>query len=77
MTLDTSSDPSRRIGDAAWPVVALRALWRSARLVALWRRRAAARRQLERLRELDDRMLKDIGLTRFEVHRETPRSFWR
>ena len=49
------------------------------RLVALvvrWRRRAAARRELRILCELDDHMLKDIGLTRSQLRREAARPFW-
>lgn len=33
-------------------------------LIALWRRRAAARRELKALCELDDSLLRDIGVTR-------------
>jgi uncharacterized protein YjiS (DUF1127 family) len=38
-----------------------------------WQDRA---RQRRRLSELDDRMLKDIGLTRADVHREVEKPFW-
>lgn len=33
-------------------------------------------RQRRRLAELDDRILKDIGLTRCDVMQETSRPFW-
>ncbi len=38
-----------------------------------WQERA---RQRRRLSELDDRMLKDIGLSRADVHREIEKPFW-
>ena len=38
-----------------------------------WQERA---RQRRRLSELDDRMLKDIGLTRTDVAREVEKPFW-
>ena len=38
-----------------------------------WQERA---RQRYRLAELDDRMLKDIGLTRADVANEVSKSFW-
>ena len=38
-----------------------------------WHERA---RQRRRLMELDDRLLKDVGLTRADVARETSKPFW-
>ncbi len=53
-------------------------LWRPvARLPATllrWHRRAAERRHLS---QLNDRLLKDIGLTRYDVEREVAKPFWR
>jgi len=43
-------------------------------LLRRWRERAYSRRQLC---ELDDHILRDIGLTRDEVLREAARRFWR
>ncbi len=43
-------------------------------LLRHWRERAYSRR---RLCELDDHILRDIGLTRDEVLREAARPFWR
>jgi uncharacterized protein YjiS (DUF1127 family) len=40
----------------------------------LWHELARQRRTL---RTLDDRMLKDIGITRAEAEREATRPFWR
>ncbi|HEY3148852.1 MAG TPA: DUF1127 domain-containing protein [Dongiaceae bacterium] len=34
-------------------------------------------RQRRHLAELDDRLLRDIGLSRAEVHQESSRPFWR
>ncbi|HKY85504.1 MAG TPA: DUF1127 domain-containing protein [Pseudorhodoplanes sp.] len=37
----------------------------------------ARRRQRRALAELDDRLLRDIGLTAYDVTRETGKPFWR
>ena len=42
--------------------------------LGLWRERAQQRRALA---ELDDRLLRDIGLTRMEVKFESRKPFWR
>jgi uncharacterized protein YjiS (DUF1127 family) len=42
-------------------------------LVGRWLERAAQRR---RLGELEDRMLKDIGVSRAEAYRESSKWFW-
>ena len=44
-----------------------------AALVAMWTRRARTR---QALKHLDAHMLRDIGLTDFEVRREVERPFW-
>ncbi len=41
--------------------------------ILLWQVRA---RQRNRLRQFDDRMLSDIGLSRADVHREAEKPFW-
>jgi uncharacterized protein YjiS (DUF1127 family) len=43
-------------------------------VVARWSERAAQRR---RLRQLDDRLLSDMGLTHADVGREVSKPFWR
>ena len=59
-------------------VLALRVLARACveggRTLALWRERARQRRHLS---ELDDRLLRDIGLTRHQVRDEYRKPFWR
>jgi uncharacterized protein YjiS (DUF1127 family) len=45
-------------------------------LFVVWHMRAAARRQLWALSELDDHLLKDIGLTRGELRCEASQPFW-
>lgn len=42
--------------------------------IALWHARARERRALS---ELDEHMLRDIGLTRSEAYEESERPFWR
>ena len=53
------------------------ALWtlpeRIAEVVYEWQRRASERHHL---RQLDDRMLKDIGLSRADVGGEVAKPFW-
>ncbi|HEX6981049.1 MAG TPA: DUF1127 domain-containing protein [Alphaproteobacteria bacterium] len=39
-----------------------------------WQERARARHELGRI---DDRVLRDIGLTRLDIARETAKPFWR
>ena len=46
-------------------------------LLARARRRHANRLAHQRLHALDDHLLKDIGLTRADVMRETAKSIWR
>lgn len=55
--------PIRRLSRQGWP-----------RIIGGWLER---RRQRSTLRELDDRMLKDIGLTRAEAAQEAAKPFWR
>ena len=45
-------------------------------VVALWRSRVAARRQLRVLRYMDDRLLADIGLTRIDLSSRRETSFF-
>jgi len=54
-----------RTGALAWIV----------ELIALWRRHAAAAREVRALSELDDHLLGDIGLTRSQLRCEAARSF--
>lgn len=46
----------------------------AAATVATWRARARARRDLA---AMDDRMRRDIGLSRYQVLNETNKPFWR
>ena len=47
---------------------------RASDIVLLWLHRGRQRRALQ---ELSDDMLKDIGLSRCDVHPETSKPFWR
>jgi uncharacterized protein YjiS (DUF1127 family) len=42
--------------------------------VRLWQRRARGRQQL---RQFDDHMLRDIGITRLQAAAEATKPFWR
>jgi uncharacterized protein YjiS (DUF1127 family) len=55
--------PNKKAGGFRWPA-ALR------RMRERWRQR-------QDLRELDDRLLRDIGITREQARREANKSFWR
>src|SRR6516165_2450789 len=61
-----------------WPVGAVLgfAFCRITSVVALWRSRVAARRQLRVLRYMDDRLLADIGLTRIDLSSRRETSFF-
>jgi len=50
-----------------------RTVGRGVDTLLLWQDRA---RQRYRLRQFDDRMLADIGLTSADVHRESAKPFW-
>lgn len=54
------------------PLIAALAV-RFAATVTKWEQRRRSRVNLGRL---DDRMLKDVGLSRHQAHRETTRYFW-
>lgn len=58
----------------AWWLRALRALEQVADTVWTWRDRARTRRHLAML---DDRLLRDIGITRFDARSEAAKPFWR
>jgi len=49
-------------------------LIRLADVVATWERRARERKTLS---EMPDQLLKDIGITRLDAHREAEKPFWR
>lgn len=59
-----------RQGLASAPMPVLKLL---ARLLVAYRRR----RQRYDLAQLDDRMLRDMGISRLDVDRETRKSLWR
>ena len=62
----TSADASTPIGQSAWRT------WSAGCRTALERRR-----QRLALAELDDHLLRDIGLSREQARRESAQPFWR
>lgn len=63
------------LGTFARPVVAVRqGIAGAVALLLLWQRRADERLWLG---QMDDHMLKDIGLSRADVSRETDKPFWK
>jgi uncharacterized protein YjiS (DUF1127 family) len=62
-------DPGPRRTAAVWPIATA-----LAELLSVWLDRARQRRQLH---ALDDRMLRDIGLTRADIEFEAHKHFWR
>jgi uncharacterized protein YjiS (DUF1127 family) len=46
-------------------------------IIRIWRRIQERSRQRRALLELDDHMLRDVGVSRLEAEREGRRSFWR
>jgi len=59
---------------SALPGSAQQAVRKLVATIFTWTERARMRR---RLLSLDDRMLRDLGITRAEVHTETAKPFWR
>ena len=80
--MNTTSVHNERIPGAAIqeaPVANISASLASAfqsavRLLEIWQERVANRRHLA---ELDDRLLRDIGLSRYDAMREAAKPFWR
>lgn len=62
-------DRARAVASQGW----VRRMLRAVELLQLWRERARQRRQLQCL---NDRMLRDIGLTRADVFAEASKPFW-
>jgi uncharacterized protein YjiS (DUF1127 family) len=75
-TEQTSTFIDRKAGSSVL-ARGLSAFGKLAGLLVLWHRRASMRRDLRTVCELDDHLLKDIGLTRSEVRREAMQPFWR
>ena len=64
-----------RTAEVVWPTggQVRRLIAHTFDLIATWHERA---RQRQHLAALDDHLLKDIGLTRVDVARETSKRFW-
>jgi uncharacterized protein YjiS (DUF1127 family) len=61
--------PSVATGGRTFGALAMRAMM----AIVAWADRSRERRQLQ---ELDDRLLKDIGISRGDVERECAKPFW-
>jgi uncharacterized protein YjiS (DUF1127 family) len=73
--MHTISSAEYLAGLSTRPATSWRAIARAAlRLVALWRERA---RQRHALASLDERLLRDIGITRYDAEHECNKPFWR
>jgi uncharacterized protein YjiS (DUF1127 family) len=53
--------------------LAVALMWHGTLRLLIWQERARERR---RLASLDDHMLRDIGLSRADIHAETRKPFW-
>lgn len=65
---------ARAVVRPGYRTAAQRLVQAAAETVVAWQARADTRRALE---GLDDRMLRDIGLSRIEAEREMRKPFWR
>jgi uncharacterized protein YjiS (DUF1127 family) len=65
---------SSSLGGRPWAAALDEVSRRIAAALALWRSRAATRRDLLRVHHMDDRLLADIGLTRLDL-KPPPRDF--
>lgn len=65
--------PVAEHGAKVWnlPWVSLAGLWRK---LLIWNRRW---QQRQRLAQMEDRLLKDIGMTRYQAEQEAAKPFWR
>ena len=80
--MNTTSVHNERIPGAAIPEAPVASLSASlasafqsaARLLDIWQERMVNRRHLA---ELDERLLRDIGLSRYDAMREAAKPFWR
>lgn len=70
MPARTASTPAPSPDRRSFP----RVTWLCRHLLARWYDRHRQRRDLA---EIDDRLLRDLGLTREDVRRECAKSFWR
>ncbi|MBZ9672185.1 DUF1127 domain-containing protein [Mesorhizobium sp. B2-1-8] len=69
MTARTASAPAPLPRRQSFPFI----IWVRSRLLARWYDRHLQRRDLC---EIDDHLLRDLGLTRQDVRRECAKSFW-
>lgn len=73
MSVYTLHHPHVAHGDSGHGVSVFQKISKGKEILSHWYRRARARR---RLVDLDDRILEDIGLTRYEAEQEYRKFFW-
>ena len=74
LTSPRATRPDRIARSTNGMSVPLAAMRRVLHVLSVWQERSAGRQALA---SLDDRLLRDIGLTRADVERELLKSFWR
>ena len=71
--MQTSGAAARTRFGSRWRQEAVAGLIKAAEILLAWQTRAAERSQLA---AMDDRLLRDVGLSRSDIERERVKPFW-